>query len=104
MTPQTSEFPAVADRARRLIHRLPAMRIVKFYRVTGGLHCRSLRMAEFATERRVDLVMADQAICHLREVRFRQRSGLLHAPMASRAGVRAIEMPADIARRRKIRF
>ncbi len=80
------------------------MRIVKFHRVASGLQCRSLGMAEFATERSVDLVMADQAIGHLREIRFRQRSGLLHAPMAGRAGVRAIEMAPDVTRRREIRF
>ena len=104
MAPQTSKLPAMADRARRLIHRLPAMRIVKFHRVTGGLQRRSLRMAKFATERRVDLVMTDQAIGHLREIRFRERRRLLHAAMARRTGVRAIEMPPDIARRRKIRL
>ena len=48
--------------------------------------------------------MADQAIGHLREVRFRQRRRLLHATMAGGAGVRAIEMAPDIARRRKIRL
>ena len=61
-------------------------------------------MAEFATERSVDLVMADQAIGHLREVRFCQRRRLLHAAMAGSAGVRAIEVAPDIARRRKIRL
>ena len=94
----------MADRARRLVHRLPAVRIVKFRCMIGGFQCRSLGMAEFATERSVDLVMADQAIGHLREICFRQRSGLFHTPMASAAWVRAIEMAPDIAWRRKIRF
>ena len=72
--------------------------------VIGRLQGRTLGMTEFATERRVDLVMTDQAIGHLRQSGLRQRRGLLHTAMAGRAGVRAVEIPADIVRRREIGF
>src|ERR1035438_6535352 len=64
----------------------------------------ALFVAELATERRIDLVVADQAIGHLREVGFGERRRLLHAAMAGAAGIAAVEMAAYVAGRRKISF
>src|SRR5258708_4899513 len=61
-------------------------------------------MAELATERWVDLVMADQAVRHLREIGFGGSARFLHAAVTGRAGVGAVQMAPDVAWRRQIRF
>jgi hypothetical protein len=68
-----------------------------------GFQLRPGRMAEFTTVRRVDFVMADQAISHLRHIRVTYSNGFLEPAMASLARIFGIEETPNVARRRKIR-
>jgi len=70
--------------------------------VIGGLEGRSFCMTKFATKGRVDFVVADQAIGHLRKVRFGEGCLLFHAAMTGAAGVGGVEMASDIAHRREV--
>ena len=65
--------------------------------VTGGLQRGSFLMAERATEGRIDFAMTDETIGHLGEIRLGERGRLLHSAVAGCAGIRAIQMAADIA-------
>src|ERR1039457_5590603 len=69
MTPQAVEAPPVAHRASRLIRiELAAcVSIQEIGRVAGRLQLSALHVAELATVRWIDLVMAHQAIRHLRQ-------------------------------------
>src|SRR5947209_8130001 len=76
MASHTRELPRVTHSASCPVQFgvFPAMRIEKIGNVIGRLQGHTLCMTELATEWRVDLVVADQAIGHLREIRFRKRS------------------------------
>ena len=50
--------------------------------VAGGLEWRVLGVAVLATERRIDLGMADEAIGHLRQGRSRDVVGILEPAVA----------------------
>ena len=96
---QTGEFPAVADGARRLVENgaFTAVRIEKIGRVVGRLQIHALRVAEFATVRRVNLVVANQTIRHARQGCRSYSVGLFQATMARRAGIRTVQVGAEIA-------
>src|SRR5438270_354054 len=106
MATQAGKFPAVTNRTSCFIQIrvLPVMRVDEIRRVVRRLQRRALGMAELATEWRVDLVMADQAVGHLREIGFRERGRLLHPAMTGSAGVDTIQMPPDVSWRREIRL
>ena len=104
MASHACELAAVADGAGCFVELgvSAVVRVEKIRRVIGRLERRALGVAELATEGIVDLAMADQAVGHLRKIRAGQHGRLLHAAVAGSARVAAIEMPADIARRRQI--
>ena len=73
MTPETSELPAVAHRTGRPVEvGFPAAVMVEEAAnvMAGRPQIYARRMTFLATERRLDLVMAHQAIRHAREGRF----------------------------------
>src|SRR5262245_545116 len=106
MASQTCELPPVAYGAGFLVQPgvLSVVHIEKPRSMIRRLERGSSLVAELATEGRVDLAMTDQAVGHLRQIRFRQSSRLLHSPMARGAWVAAVQMPPDIARRRQVGF
>jgi len=106
MTSQAGKLPAMAHRATCFVqlHVFAMVGVDEVRRVAGGFYRRPFVMAEFATEGRLDLVMANQAVGHLWEIRLCQRARLLHSPMTCSAGIRAVKMPPDITHRRQIRF
>lgn len=61
-------------------------------------------VAEFATKRRFDLGMAHQAVRHSRKGRRADLIGDLQPPVAGRAHVGALKLPAEVSRRAEIRL
>jgi hypothetical protein len=95
---QTSKLPPVANRARLQIQpgALVGMRIQKISRVTGRLQLRIFRMAKRAAIRQIDLVVAHQAIRHLRHG-CGHRIGIFKSPMARHARIRRIQQRPDFS-------
>ena len=104
MATEATESSPMADRASGLIesHFARRMPVKKVRRVIDGLQLHVRGMALFAGERIVNLVVTDQAVRHPGKARKRDRFRFFHAPMASGAGRFGVEMPADIAGRRKV--
>ena len=100
MTAQAAKSLPMADRAAWLIevHLARAVGRDETFYVTGGLEVIVLGVALFATERIVDLVVADDAVRHLRHVEGGNLVALRQSAMAGVAGVLRIEVPADVAR------
>ena len=70
--------------------------------MAGGLERGILGVALLATEGIVDFGMADQAIGHLRHGGRGDHSGLREPAMAGLAGVRRVQMAADVAWRLEV--
>ena len=101
---QAGESLSVATGAPKLLA-LARVRIKKIGRVERRLQCLIVPMTRFATERRIDLVVAHQAIGHLRKVRLlRNRSGSLYAAMARRARIGRVQMGSPLGPVTKIRL
>ena len=89
----------MARRAGWLVERLlpPVVNVDIVRRVRGGLQLRGFRVARRATERGIDLVVAHQAIRHLRKVLAAHLFGFGQAAMTGHAGVLvAAKMPRGI--------
>src|ERR1035438_10504897 len=102
MTPQAVEAPPVAHRASRLIRiELAAcVSIQEIGRVAGRLQLSALHVAELATVRWIDLVMAHQAIRHLRQSAPIRPVGNLQPAMARLAGILRVELYPQLRARR----
>src|ERR1017187_2542248 len=102
MTPQAVEAPPVAHRASRLIEVQLAARvsIQEIGRVAGRLQLSALHVAELATVRWIDLVMAHQAIRHLRQSAPIRPVGNLQPAMARLAGILCVELYPKLRARR----
>lgn len=61
-------------------------------------------MTGFAAERRVYLVMADQAVGHLRKDRRADGTRLLQPAMACGASILSIQVPPDVTGVREVLF
>lgn len=72
--------------------------------MAGGLKLSVLGVAVFATERRLDLAMAHQAIRHPGHVGWADLIRFLQAAMAGFAGVVRVQVGADAAGRLEIRL
>src|ERR1035438_10645697 len=102
MTPQAVEAPPVAHRASRLI-RIELAACVSSQesgRVGGRLQLSALHVAELATVRWIDLVMAHQAIRHLRQSAPIRPVGNLQPAMARLAGILRVELYPQLRARR----
>ena len=106
MTAQTAEPRPVADRATRFIkvHLAGTVGRDESFYVTGRFEVIVLGVALLATERVVDLVVADDAVRHFRHVERRNLGAVRHSAMAGIAGVVRVEVLSDIARRLEIGF
>ena len=104
MAPQTPESTPVADRARRLIELGVGSRVrfQKFRRMIGGPQLGAGAMTAFTTERQLDFSMTNQAVGHLRHVRPAHRIRCLDAAVARQAGVRSVQLRADVAGGREV--
>src|SRR5215471_8090929 len=100
MTPETPERAPVTDRAGGLVQVQLARGVGrhKVLSVIGRLEVSVLGVALFATERVLDLAVANQAIRHLRHRGRGHRVGVLQAPMTRLAGVLGVEVSPDIPR------
>src|SRR5215831_1743743 len=100
MTPETPERAPVADRAGALVQVRLAGGVGrhKVLCVIGRLEVSVLGVAFFATERVLDLTVANQAIRHQRHRARGHRVRLLQAPMTRLAGVFGVEVSPDIPR------
>ena len=106
MTAQAPEFPAVANDTAGLIEiQFAGSMVAEETRdVAGRLESGAFGMALLAAKGIIDFGMANQAICHLGHGGKGDLRRLRQAAMAGLAGVRCIQMAADVARRLKVGF
>jgi hypothetical protein len=99
MAAQTGELAPMTNRARLHIQPgfLIAMRIQKTRYMTRRFQLRALRMTERATIRRIDLVVAHQAIRHLRHVGLTYRIRFLKPPMTTHARIARIQQRPNLS-------
>ena len=90
----------MTDRAGRLVQAQFSgrMRVQEIGRVVGRLQVSALSVALFATERIVDLAVADQAIRHLRHRDRPRRVRLCEATMTRLTGVFRVQESPEITR------
>ena len=98
VTSHAREVCAVAGKAAGFIQIQPARGVlVNESAVVGdGLEVDAFQVTRFATERVVDLGVADQAVRHLGEIGFTRLFGFLESPVASLAEVVRIQMTSDV--------
>ena len=96
MASQAVKFPPVAYRASRLVQGLLPARvsIQKTGRVAGGRQLGSLSVTKLAAIRRIDLVVAHQAIGHLWQPAVVGPVGNLQTAVAGNARIRRVELRA----------
>jgi hypothetical protein len=94
----------VTDRAARFVELgvRAAVRFEKFRRVIGGPQFCAGAMALLTTEGQLDLVVAHQAIGHLRHLGARDGFGCFSPSVAGQARVGAVEMLSNVAGRREV--
>ena len=94
MAAQTGEAATVTYRARLTIfgHLARRVTIEPVVRVRGRLETRYVHMTLFATERRVDSIVADEAVSHVRKVCVADFIGAFKPSMASGAGIGGVEI------------
>ena len=104
MTTHARKGTAVANCTSRFVEVQLAgtVGIREMFDMAGGLERCVLRVTVLATERRIDLSVADQAVGHLRQCRAGHLVGFFEAAMAGLAGVSGIEVAADVAGRLKV--
>jgi len=100
VTTEASKLAPVTNRARLHIQArlLVGMRVQKTRHMAGWFQLGSLGMTERATIRRINLVVANQAIGHLRHVGLTHRIRLLKPAMTSHARIRGIQQRPDLGR------
>ena len=107
VTTQAMEAAPMAHRTGRLVQVQFAggVRVEEIRGVAGGRQLRLLRVAELTTIWRIELVVADQAVRHLRQRAALRPVGCFQAAMAALAGVVRVQLRAQVrGRRRQIRL
>ena len=104
VTPKTAEIPAVTDHTTGLVKVQFAGCMVaqETRQVARGFERGSLSVALFAAEGIVDFGVAYQTIGHLRHGGSGDPIGLRQPAMAGLAGIRRVQVAADVARRLEI--
>ena len=101
MAAQTSKTPPVAHRAGWLVEGFggPAVPFQVIRCMTYRLQFGTLRMTRLAAEWVFDFGVAHQAIRHLRHGGRRHGIGFFHAAVAGGAGIRRVQVSANVAGR-----